>query len=207
MGSMSRAQRAGIATGAATGHTESGKREQQHVTQSTELDLKGLSAGIGVRFRVRAQSHAAWGEWSEWRDLRVSSRPPDPVKSMKATALRDGGVTLEWSAPKEHGSPVTAYFIQMRCLDLHREGTDDEAGAQLPRVATRVEEACLSAGANPTLLLRDDDYLDSIARECGIDPSARSRLREIALERALDSATGASPAHPPMGLLKDWIQR
>ena len=94
-----------------------------------EYELKGTRPGAKIRIRVRACSHAATGPWSPWHQFLSAALAPDPVKRLSVSCIDGTGVCVEWSAPREHGAPVTSYLLQMRCLDLHKEGTDNESGA------------------------------------------------------------------------------
>ena len=70
-----------------------------------------LTMGQRYWYRVRAVGEAGPGAWSE-PVSGVPAAPPAAVDDLAVAEVRGGTVTLTWSQPAEHGSPIFRYELE-----------------------------------------------------------------------------------------------
>ena len=73
-----------------------------------------VERGATYRFRIRAKNLWGYGDYSSTVAL-VASAAPDQVDTA-ATSIDSstGDLVISWVAPDDHGSPITAYRIEVR---------------------------------------------------------------------------------------------
>lgn len=98
----------------------------------------GIVEGATYSYRVRAQNIWGWGATSPTVEL-VASTTPDQVATPTTTIdPSTGGLVISWASPTAHGSPITAYLIEVRdrlasqwAADASCDGSDSAVVAAL----------------------------------------------------------------------------
>lgn len=74
----------------------------------------GIVEGATYSYRVRAQNLWGWGAASPTVELVASTRPDQVATPTTSINPDTGGLVISWVAPAAHGSPITAYLIEVR---------------------------------------------------------------------------------------------
>jgi hypothetical protein len=83
-------------------------------TGTSYIVTSGIIEGATYSFQVRAQNLWGWGEVSPTVEL-VASTTPDQVATPTTSINGDtGGLVISWTSPTDHGSPITAYLVEVR---------------------------------------------------------------------------------------------
>jgi hypothetical protein len=76
------------------------------------VSVGGLTETQIYFFQLRALNGIGWSDWSNVSDgfLTKASRPARPA-AMDATTIEPRSITVSWTAPRDHGSPVDTYEL------------------------------------------------------------------------------------------------
>eukprot|EP00746_Dinoflagellata_sp_MGD_P123455 gnl/MRDRNA2_/MRDRNA2_58099_c0_seq1.p1 gnl/MRDRNA2_/MRDRNA2_58099_c0~~gnl/MRDRNA2_/MRDRNA2_58099_c0_seq1.p1 ORF type:complete len:2004 (-),score=297.54 gnl/MRDRNA2_/MRDRNA2_58099_c0_seq1:27-6038(-) len=86
--------------------------EMTAALEACAVSVGGLTETQIYFFQLRGKNGIGWSDWSNVSDgfLTKASRPARPA-AMTATLIEPRSITVAWTAPRDHGSPIHEYEL------------------------------------------------------------------------------------------------
>ncbi|KAI5705127.1 hypothetical protein M8J76_013911 [Diaphorina citri] len=79
---------------------------------STDCDLKSIPPATVCHFRLQAGNSAGWSPFSETSVITTPPGPPGSLTLRKTSVTTPTSLTVSWSEPANHGSPILHYVLE-----------------------------------------------------------------------------------------------
>ncbi|XP_075212988.1 miles to go isoform X2 [Lycorma delicatula] len=116
---------------------------------NTSCEVRNIPPASLCHFRLQACSSAGWSDYSLLSSTVSPAGPPGPVPSPHYTATPTS-LHLTWSAPSDHGDPITHYTVDIGERSVSSQETACDIHELTPHTTYRVRvRAVNSVGAGP----------------------------------------------------------
>ena len=83
---------------------------------TTDFIANALVADSIYTFKVMSRNLVGYGQFSSELAVRAAARPDTPTQPVTST-IQNTDVVINWTAPYDGGSPITAYVVKIRTND------------------------------------------------------------------------------------------